>query len=168
MVESRIFTPFCKKATLVTVPSLSPAVAVIVIVAGAGKDAPLAGLVMLAVGNWFAGPAPLGLQVLSDLSFVVACFSSCFAVLAVAVRFARIRSRVLDSELRARLPNNLQDGLDVELNAIFDIIRNQRNAAGHPSGATISQKDAHANLYVFPTFIAKVYALIGWLKANPV
>lgn len=43
------------------------------------------------------GPAPLGLQLLSDASFGLACFGSCFAVLAVAVRFARVRSRVLDS-----------------------------------------------------------------------
>jgi hypothetical protein len=32
--------------------------------------------------------ASLGLQILADLSFVLACFSSCFAVLAVALRFA--------------------------------------------------------------------------------
>ena len=43
------------------------------------------------------GPAPLGLQLLSGLSFALACFASCFAVLAAAVRFARIRSQVLDS-----------------------------------------------------------------------
>jgi glucan biosynthesis protein C len=43
------------------------------------------------------GPAPLGLQLVSDLSFALACFGSCFAVLAVAVRFARVRSQVLDS-----------------------------------------------------------------------
>ena len=43
------------------------------------------------------GPAPLGLQTLSDLAFALACFGSCFAVLAVAVRFARIRTPVLDS-----------------------------------------------------------------------
>ena len=37
------------------------------------------------------------MQLLSDLSFALACFGSCFGVLAVAVRFARVRSRVLDS-----------------------------------------------------------------------
>lgn len=35
--------------------------------------------------------APLVLQILADLSFVLACFSSCFAVLAVALRFAARR-----------------------------------------------------------------------------
>ena len=35
--------------------------------------------------------ASLGLRILADLSFVVACFSSCFAVLAVVLRFAACR-----------------------------------------------------------------------------
>lgn len=35
--------------------------------------------------------ASLGLRILADLSFVLACFSSCFAVLAVALRFAARR-----------------------------------------------------------------------------
>jgi len=34
------------------------------------------------------GPTSLGLQALADLSFVLACFSSCFAVLALFLRFA--------------------------------------------------------------------------------
>jgi hypothetical protein len=34
------------------------------------------------------GPTSLGLQALADLSFVLACFGSCFAVLAVVLRFA--------------------------------------------------------------------------------
>ncbi len=39
--------------------------------------------------------ASLGLQILADLSFVLACFSSCFAVLAVVLRFAARRLRSL-------------------------------------------------------------------------
>jgi surface polysaccharide O-acyltransferase-like enzyme len=35
--------------------------------------------------------ASLGLRFLADLSFVLACFSSCFAVLAVVLRFAARR-----------------------------------------------------------------------------
>jgi hypothetical protein len=35
--------------------------------------------------------APLGLRILAELSFVLACFSSCFAVLAVVLRFAARR-----------------------------------------------------------------------------
>lgn len=74
--------------------------------------------------------------------------------------------KMLDSELRARLPHNLQDGLDVELNAIFDIIRNQRNDAGHPTGKAIERERAYANLVVVPVYFKKVYALIDWLVAS--
>ncbi len=35
-----------------------------------------------------AGSTSLGLQILDDLSFVLACFSSCFAVLALVLRFS--------------------------------------------------------------------------------
>src|SRR5262249_7954782 len=35
-----------------------------------------------------AGSAPLWLQILDDLSFVLSCFSSCFAMLALVLRFA--------------------------------------------------------------------------------
>jgi hypothetical protein len=75
--------------------------------------------------------------------------------------------KAIDGELRARLPNDLEDGLDVELNAIFDFIRNQRNDAGHPTGKPIERERAYANLVVFPTYAKKVYALIHWLAANP-
>jgi len=75
--------------------------------------------------------------------------------------------KMLESELRARLPKNLDDGLEVELNAIFDFIRNQRNDAGHPTGKAIERERAYANLVVFPVYAKKVYALIGWVNENP-
>jgi hypothetical protein len=37
------------------------------------------------------GSPPLGLQILADLSFVLACFGSCFCVLAIVLRFAAKR-----------------------------------------------------------------------------
>ena len=42
-------------------------------------------------------PAALWLQVLDDLSFVAACFAGCGAALALAVRFAAVRWRLLDT-----------------------------------------------------------------------
>jgi peptidoglycan/LPS O-acetylase OafA/YrhL len=41
--------------------------------------------------------APLLLRIADDLSFALACFCSCFCVLAVALRFARLPSQLLDS-----------------------------------------------------------------------
>jgi len=44
----------------------------------------------------YAGPALLRLQILDDLGFVLACFSSCFAMLALILRFAGRQLPVLD------------------------------------------------------------------------
>ncbi len=41
--------------------------------------------------------APLALRAAAVLSYVLACFSSCFFVFAVAVRFGGVRARLLDS-----------------------------------------------------------------------
>jgi surface polysaccharide O-acyltransferase-like enzyme len=41
-------------------------------------------------------PTSLGLQILDYLSFVLACFSSCFCVLGLVLRFAGRRLRLLD------------------------------------------------------------------------
>jgi glucan biosynthesis protein C len=41
--------------------------------------------------------SPLGLRILADLSFVLACFASCFCVLVVALRFAARRLRSVAS-----------------------------------------------------------------------
>ena len=54
VVACPIFVVPWKNSTRLTVPSVSPAVAVIVTDAGAVKVAPLAGTVMLAVGGTFA------------------------------------------------------------------------------------------------------------------
>ena len=48
-------------------------------------------------GVYSAGTAPLALSLAAALSYVLACFSSCFFVFAAAVRFGGVRARLLDS-----------------------------------------------------------------------
>ena len=57
------------------------------------------GVTALTIGDpWAdAGAAPLVLRFAAGLSFVLACFASCFMVLAVAIRFGRRRAPMLDS-----------------------------------------------------------------------
>jgi hypothetical protein len=81
-------------------------------------------------------------------------------------QFEELR-KVIDNDLRARLPRDLKEGLDVQLNAVFDFIRQQRNDAGHPKGKTVEREVAYANLAVFPTYVRKVCALIAWPASNP-
>ena len=44
-----------------------------------------------------AGNAPLALGIAAGLSYVFACFASCFFVFAVTIRFGALRARLLDS-----------------------------------------------------------------------
>jgi len=75
--------------------------------------------------------------------------------------------KMLDSELKARLPSDLKDDLDVALSGVFSMIRSHRNDAGHPTGRSVDREQAYANLVVFPTYLKRVYGLIKWLKSNP-
>jgi hypothetical protein len=84
----------------------------------------------------------------------------------IKTQFDELR-KAIDNDLRGRVTRELKEGLDVELNAIFDFIRQQRNDAGHPTGKIVERERAYANLVVFPTYLRKVYALIDWLAANP-
>ena len=78
---------------------------------------------------------------------------------------------ILENQLKPALRKSqpeIEDWLNVHLDGIFEIIRRQRNATGHPEGITISQMDADANLYAFFCFLKRVYALIEWLKSNQI
>jgi len=52
---------------------------------------------LTAVSMRYTAPVPLALQVVVDLSFVVASVSGCFGVMAACLRFATMRSRILDT-----------------------------------------------------------------------
>lgn len=67
---------------------------------------------------------------------------------------------------RQDIPNDIKENIENELNGIFSIIRRYRNDAGHPTGLTITRDEAYANLYVFPTYLRKVYKLISWLNSQ--
>jgi hypothetical protein len=75
--------------------------------------------------------------------------------------------KMLDSELKARLPADLKEGLDIILNGVFSMIRSHRNDAGHPTGRSVDREEAYVNLNVFPSYLKRVYGLINWLKNNP-
>jgi hypothetical protein len=75
--------------------------------------------------------------------------------------------QMLESDLRSKLPQNIAEGLDIELNGLFEIFRTQRNDAGHPTGKTLERSSIHANLRVVPVYLQKVYELIAWITANP-
>ena len=74
--------------------------------------------------------------------------------------------KMLQGHLRALLPRDLDDGLVNTLLGVFEMIRSERNDAGHPTGKTPSRDIAFANISVFPGYLKRIYELIDWLESK--
>lgn len=66
------------------------------------------------------------------------------------------------------IPSDVSDGLNTVLLGIFEMIRNNRNDAGHPTGKSISKEQAYANIQVFIPYCKKIYQLINYFNNNPI
>ncbi len=75
-------------------------------------------------------------------------------------------TKMLQGHLRAQLPTDLDDGLANILLGVFEMIRAERNDAGHPTGKTPSRELAFANISVFPGYIKRIYDVIAWLQSK--
>ena len=77
---------------------------------------------------------------------------------------------VLDKQLpllKGAVPKNLTDGVDSLLRGVFDLIRNSRNDAGHPTSGTLVDRDVvYSHLRLFTPYCARIYGLINWFQTN--
>jgi len=64
------------------------------------------------------------------------------------------------------MPTDVSDGLNTVLLGVFEMIRNNRNDAGHPTGKSISREHVFANLQVFIPYCRKIYKLIDYFDNN--
>ncbi len=72
------------------------------------------------------------------------------------------------TNLIGNMPSNISDGLNTVLLGVFEMIRNNRNDAGHPTGKSIPKEYVFANLQVFISYCQKIYQLIEYLGNNPI
>lgn len=70
--------------------------------------------------------------------------------------------------LKRQLPNEWSKDLETYLGSIFNLIRNYRNEAGHPSGNEIPREIAYANLQLFRHFSKNVHGLILYFSNNKI
>ena len=70
-------------------------------------------------------------------------------------------SKMLESHLKGLLPGDVKEDLDITVSGLFALFRNSRNDAGHPTGKAIERERVYAYLVVFPSYVKKVYDLIG-------
>jgi hypothetical protein len=72
-------------------------------------------------------------------------------------KFKEFRKRI---EPRKRdIPPEFSDNMALNLDSIQDLLRINRNEAGHPTGRRIDRGEAYSNLKVFAYHLAKIYAL---------
>ena len=82
-----------------------------------------------------------------------------------------VKYKLFKDELEKRkgaIPANLLRDFDVKVDSIFNFIRLNRNAAGHPTGTNVDRSGLQANLQMFASYAESIYALIGHLRTNPV
>lgn len=73
-------------------------------------------------------------------------------------KFKEFRKR-LDS-IRKNIPRPISDDLNIQLDGIFNWIRNCRNDVGHPTGRKINRRLAFSNLQLFIPYCKRIYDLI--------
>lgn len=66
------------------------------------------------------------------------------------------------------LPKELRDPLEQQLHGVFDLIRQIRNEAGHPTGQPTTREAILTSLVMFPIYCKYLYALMSHFATNSV
>ncbi|MBM3944020.1 MAG: hypothetical protein FJ317_00820 [SAR202 cluster bacterium] len=81
------------------------------------------------------------------------------------MRYFELKKRI--EPKKSQLLPNLGQALDTYLGGVFEIIRQDRNEAGHPTGRQMSRDEAYAYLLLFPHYCEQMCSLITHLSNNP-
>ncbi len=71
-----------------------------------------------------------------------------------------------EANVKNAIDRELRSSLGTYLGGLFQVIRNQRNDAGHPTGEPIEREQVYATITAFPTQLEKMYQLIRHFRAN--
>jgi|GEM_PF-588443 len=67
---------------------------------------------------------------------------------------------------KGRIDKELVDGIDIVISGIFELLRQNRNSAGHPTGKQMKKENVYASLQIFITYCKRIYALMEFFKNN--
>jgi hypothetical protein len=77
------------------------------------------------------------------------------------------------TEFRKRLVAHIGDineeytvNLTLTLDAVMELLRINRNEAGHPTGKIVKQRDAFVMLQIFPHYLARLFELKNFFAQN--
>jgi len=68
---------------------------------------------------------------------------------------------------RSKLPSDHLDGLDLSLNSVLELLRVNRNDAGHPTGKTFDRGDCFVSLRMAARLFRKIFALKNYFETEP-
>lgn len=81
--------------------------------------------------------------------------------------FKAVKEFVDEAVANKWLPKPLFEGIEAFFESIFWMIRNDRNAAGHPEGRMDhSQESIEASLLIFPTYYQRITEVASWMRKN--
>jgi hypothetical protein len=83
----------------------------------------------------------------------------------LAARFEEFRKRL--SPKKPQLPPELSDGLEIILDGVLDLLRINRNDAGHPTGRQIDEGTAYTSIQLLERYLGRLCALKTFFEANP-
>ncbi|WP_437298906.1 hypothetical protein [Sorangium sp. So ce426] len=72
-------------------------------------------------------------------------------------KFQEFRKRI--EPKRQDLPEGLRDGMHLMLDSVLDLLRINRNEAGHPTGVTFGREDCFIALQMAARYMHRLYAL---------
>ncbi len=67
---------------------------------------------------------------------------------------------------KGRIDKELIDGIDVIISGVFELLRQNRNSTGHPTGKSMTKENVFASLQIFITYCKRIYALIDFFDKN--
>jgi len=83
----------------------------------------------------------------------------------ISVKYRKFRKWLERAE--KALPEECKGGIERNLAGAFNLIRETRNDAGHPTGRMIERDDVLGNLILFPGYCKYVYSLLEYFASNP-
>lgn len=87
----------------------------------------------------------------------------------VSGKFIKAQFDEFDKSFRSimsSLPYELRENYTNTLTGVFQMIRYNRNNAGHPTGKSVEKETLFANLQVFIPYCKYIYDLIQYFKTN--
>lgn len=82
----------------------------------------------------------------------------------ITTKFETLRKKI--EALKSEMPSDLINGIELKLSGVMDLLRENRNDAGHPTGRKITRDDAFISLILFPRYLQRIYELKDFFNKN--